>query len=244
MGARPKRLDLQDAEHTKALIHKADAVVLTPILTTAVSAAPFLSANTPAVFFSSNNVSIDPETAVYATLLDSESRIRKTAPSAIILRPTMIYGYPGDRNLSRLMASMQKLPITPVPGNASALQQPVFFKDLARIAAESLFDQRRRGETYAVAGPEPVALLDLYRQAAIAMAAKSAFLPVPVKFFGQALSIAEKSGLRFPFRAAQLLRASKDKTPSGAEILHGETPLDEGLRFLAAAMKKEPQEAV
>jgi nucleoside-diphosphate-sugar epimerase len=45
-------------------------------------------------------------------------------------RPTMIYGDPGDRNLSRLLPLLRSTPVRPVPGGRH-LQQPVHAADVA-----------------------------------------------------------------------------------------------------------------
>lgn len=246
-GARAEQLDLEDEERTKMLLADADAAILTPILSASASAVPFLRPDQPAVFFSSNNVVLDPQTEVYAKLLDGERRVRAAAPQAVILRPTMIYGYPGDGNMSRLMASMQRWPITPMPDHGAALQQPVFFEDLANIAVRALLSENHQGEINAVSGPAPVPLRDLYRQVRRAIDAKTLTIPVPARLAGKGLQILERVGLRFPVRAAQLLRATRDKTPMGENTIIGETSLEEGLLSLAAAImaeKPKPRQAV
>ena len=43
----------------------------------------------------------------------------------------MIYGAPGDRNLSRLLALLPRVPVLPVPGGGRHLQQPVHVADVA-----------------------------------------------------------------------------------------------------------------
>jgi nucleoside-diphosphate-sugar epimerase len=43
----------------------------------------------------------------------------------------MIYGAPGDRNLSRLLAVLARAPMLPVPGGGRHLQQPVQVADVA-----------------------------------------------------------------------------------------------------------------
>ncbi len=55
---------------------------------------------------------------------------------ARILRPTLIYGSAGgyhDRNLSRLMALLRRLPLLPVPQPAG-LRQPIHCRQLAAVA--------------------------------------------------------------------------------------------------------------
>lgn len=234
-GAWPVRLDLNAETAVQAVLADVGAAIFTPILTASAPAARFLRPDQGAVFFSSNNVAIDPQAEVYARLLKTEEEVRAAAPQAVILRPTMIYGYPGDGNLARLMTSMRKRVATPIPAAAGALQQPVYYKDLARIAVRALFDEDLRGETRAVAGPESVTTAGLYREAKTASGAGTALIPVPTGLMASATAALEKAGLKLPVSAAQLSRAGWDKTPQGPAIL-GETPLSAGLKALAAEL--------
>jgi nucleoside-diphosphate-sugar epimerase len=239
VGGRAVQLDLADGAAARVLIAEADAVIFTPILSVSSGAAALLRPDQRAVFFSSNNVVIDPQADVYARLLEAETAVAAAAPQAAILRPTMIYGYPGDGNLSRLMAAMRRWPATPIAGDGAALQQPLYFKDLARAAVETLYDQSRHGAVHAVAGPEPVTMRALYEAAASAAGARTRIIPIPVNAATGALQALESVGLRLPVKAAQLRRATRDKTPRGNVILT-QTPLAEGLKALAAAMDAGP----
>ena len=234
-GGRAVRLDLADRDAAQMAIEQAGGVIFTPILTVSAPAAALLRPGQAAVFFSSNNVAVDPQAEVYAALLAAEKRVAAAAPQAAILRPTMIYGYPGDGNLSRLMAAMRRWPATPLPGDGRALQQPVYFRDLARAAVDVLFDAGRHGAICAVAGPQAVSARDLYEAAAIAAGAPKRFVPIPVKTAAAALGALERAGMRLPVKAAQLRRSLDDKTPRG-EVILTETLLAEGLSALAAAM--------
>ena len=130
--------------------------IFIPILSDSAVALNFLQPQQQAVFISSNNVEIDTTAPVYQRLRAAESRIRSEAPNAIILRPTMIFGYPGDGKLSRLLTEMRRWPILPYPAAISAPQQPVYYRDLATVIAETLFDKNNLGKTIAVSGPDSV----------------------------------------------------------------------------------------
>lgn len=233
-GAEPARLDVEDKNAVMTLLSDKDAVVFTPILTTSAAAAEILVPEQRAVFFSSNNVAIDPGAAVYARLLDAEGAVRAAAPQAAILRPTMIYGYPGDGNLSSLMTAMRRFPVTPMPGKESALQQPVFYRDLARVAVDVLFDESLAGQTRAVAGPKPIAKRALYRAAAKAAGRSPLIAPVPSWPAAGVLEALERAGLKFPVSSAQLRRADMDKIPQGERPILTGTSLEQGLSQLAA----------
>ncbi len=228
-GARPARLDLGDQGALAALLKDADGAILTPILTASVLAAGLLAPNQRAVFFSSNNVAIDPQAEVYARLLECERKVQAAAPRSVILRPTMIYGYPGDGNLSRLMAAMRRRPAMPMPGGGAALQQPVYYKDLARAALDALEKAEMAGAVRAVAGPDRAPKRGLYKAVAAAAGVSPWLIPLPTAPLARLAGALERMGLRLPLSAAQLRRAGLDKTPRGADPIITETPLREAL---------------
>ena len=93
-----------------------------------------------AVFVSTTAVTTTLPARSKAVRLAAEDEIRGSGLSWTILRPTMIYGAAGDRNLSRLLALLARLrraPLPtacrclPVPGGGRQLQQPVHVADLA-----------------------------------------------------------------------------------------------------------------
>lgn len=233
-GARPQHADLRNPGAIKSLLADADAAIFTPILTVSALAAGLLDAGQPAVFFSSNNVAIDPQADDYARLLEAEGAVRAAAPQARILRPTMIYGYPGDGNLSVLMRKMRRWPLAPMMGSGGALQQPVYYKDLAQAAVDCLFDAASAGTTRAVAGPAPVTKIALYQAVAAAARATPIIASVPSAPAAVMTRLFERMGLHFPVKSAQFRRADLDKIPLGAETTLTKTSLEEGLRALAA----------
>ncbi|WDI31153.1 hypothetical protein PUV54_14475 [Hyphococcus flavus] len=228
-GAIPIRLDIDDRKSARMLIEDCDAAIFTPILSVSSVAAPNLG-DKPAIFFSSNNVAIDPGAEVYATLLRAECSVREAAPQAVILRPTMIYGYAGDGNMASLVAAMRRWPVMPLFGNESALQQPVFYKDLANAAVNALFDGAACGKTKAVSGPAPVSKRALYAAAAAVSGKKSRIVTLPSSLFANALAVFEGLGLKMPVSSAQIRRSDLDKIPKGEDVILTPTTLEEGLK--------------
>lgn len=235
LGARPAQWDLADLERGRELFANVDGAVSTPILTVS---APIttLAAQKPLVFFSSNNVEIDADAPVYKALRAAENRVRDALPSATIVRPTMIYGYPGDGNLSVLLRAMQRFAVTPRIGNGKALQQPVFFRDVAMIAAEIITADTVRARTLAVAGPAAIRQDALYRAVWTAAGARGFVLPTPSWLASAAVHMANTAGLRLPLSPAQIARANLDKIPVQSDVIFGQTPLSEGLTQLAGAL--------
>lgn len=239
LGANPVRWDLADHKRGRELFAEVDAAIFTPILTVSESVAA-LAPEKRLIFFSSNNVEIDAAAPVYAELRAAENRLREIAPAAIILRPTMIYGYPGDGNLSVLMRAMQRSPITPRIGNGRALQQPVFFRDVAAIAADLAAADTAPPKTLAIAGPSPTPQSALYRAVNAAGGGKCAIVPAPAWAASIAARLANAIGLQLPLSPAQIARANIDKTPVNADVALGETSLSGGLAQLAAALDDAP----
>ena len=75
--------------------------------------------------------------------LAAEQQIRGCGLDWTILRPTMIYGAAGDRNLSRLLRLLSRTAVLPVPGNGKCLHQPVHVADVADGRADRAAAARR-----------------------------------------------------------------------------------------------------
>jgi len=108
--------------------------------------------------------------AAETCLLDSE--IMTT-----ILRPTMIYGSPRDRNVRRLYSLLSHLPAIPrfVGGG---LLMPVFADDLVSAVEESL--ALSVTGTFAVAGPNPITFGSMVDSIATFGGMRQIPIPVPV----------------------------------------------------------------
>ena len=241
-GASTLQLDLNDEEAVRIALEMVDAAIFTPILTVSKSVVTHLNRNQRALFFSSNNVAIDPKTEVYKSLAAAEAELHEVMPSATILRPTMIYGYPGDGNMSRLIAHMRKVKFVPLSGGGEALQQPIYVKDLARIAVDQILqpDGGEKGPL-AVAGPRPVSQRQLLAHVAEAVGLRPVLVPLPMAYLAPIVGFLERLGLRLPINAAQLARAGKDKTPpSQACLVTGETSLEQGLAELVKSLEAAP----
>ena len=237
LGATIEVLDLRDEVGAKRVVDSVETIIATPILTRSQNIAAYLRPGQRCVFFSSHNVTIDPTAAVYSQLLKAEMRVRESAPSALILRPTMIYGYVGDGNMSKLMRAMGRFPVVPLPGAGTTLQQPVFYKDVARDAFRLAMRDEFAGEPIAVGGPDVVSQRAIYDTIAKALGKNPIYFPVPLGAAAACVSAVEKTGLRLPVSSAQLQRAVKDKTLKGdATEIIGETNFNAGVQSLARAL--------
>jgi uncharacterized protein YbjT (DUF2867 family) len=157
-------------------------------------------------------------TAVTTTLAATSKRVRLLAEQAIreaafdwtILRPTMIYGDPGDRNLSRLLPLLRRAPVLPIPGGKN-LQQPVHAADVADAVLAAAERPAAAGHTYDVAGPEPLTFAELLRTSARAVASRTRFVPVPLSPVVAAARGYELVSRNPRIRVEQLRRLAEDK---------------------------------
>jgi uncharacterized protein YbjT (DUF2867 family) len=157
-------------------------------------------------------------TAVTTTLAVTSKRVRLLAEQAIreaaldwtILRPTMIYGDPGDRNLSRLLPLLRRAPVLPIPG-ARHLQQPVHAADVADAVLAAAERPAAAGHIYDVAGPEPLTFAELLRTSARAVASRTRFVPVPLSPVVAAARGYELVSRNPRIRVEQVRRLAEDK---------------------------------
>jgi uncharacterized protein YbjT (DUF2867 family) len=216
-GARPLTGDLDDARGLADAFAAADCELLINLASLGFGHAPAIVAAAEqsgvgrAVFVSTTAITTRLPAASKTFRLDAEQRIRASALSWTILRPTMIYGAAGDRNLSRLLAVLGRTPVLPVPGGGARLQQPVHVADLAAAVLSAAERPAAAFRTYDVAGPEPLTFAELLRLSAAAVASTTRFVPVPLAPAVAMIRGYERVSRRPRIRAEQLLRLAEDK---------------------------------
>ncbi len=105
----------------------------------------------------------DPAFPYLASKLQGEAFVRGGGLEWVIVRSSVIFG-PGDgffRQLARAVRLPQ--PVIVVPGDGTALFQPIAIADVVRCLVASATDPERSGQTYEIGGPEQVSLETLFR---------------------------------------------------------------------------------
>jgi uncharacterized protein YbjT (DUF2867 family) len=185
LGASPVTGDLNDRRSLAEAFGRGQYDVLLNLASLGFGHAPAIVTATEkariprAVFVSTTAVTTTLPAASRQVRLAAEKRIRQSALDWTILRPTMIYGARGDRNLSRLLWLLHSTRVMPVPGGRR-LQQPVHVADVAAAVLAAAERPAATGVTYDVAGPEPLTFGELLRTAAQAVASRARFVPVPL----------------------------------------------------------------
>lgn len=158
-------------------------------------------------------------TALFTRLNASSKTVRRAAEDAVtsssldwtIIRPTMIYGTPHDRNIARLVRLLRRTPIMAVPGGGKKLQQPIHVDDLADVIVTAFERDVAIGKAYDVAGPEPLSLADLMRQAGRAGGREPRLVPVPLAPAIGLMRVYERLSSSPRIKAEQLERLAEDK---------------------------------
>lgn len=213
MGIEVRRADLLDAstfggafEGLDGLIHLS-GMAQVPSFLPAVERAGVRRG----VFVGSTGVYTQLESPGADSKRRGEAALRASSVTAVIVRPTMIYGTPADRNLVRLLQWLARVPIVPVPGGGSTLQQPVHVEDLSSVILAGLDrSQTQRGE-YDAGGPEALPLRDLIRQAGAAMGRKVWVMPLPLMPAYHSVMLLRRLKLPCPVRGEQVLRLVESK---------------------------------
>jgi uncharacterized protein YbjT (DUF2867 family) len=194
-----------------------------------------------AVFVSTTAVTTTLPARSKAVRLAAEAEIRSSGLSWTILRPTMIYGAAGDRNLSRLLAALSRLPL---PGGGRQRQQPVHVADVAGAVLTAAERSATAGRGYDVAGPEPLAFAELLRVSAAAVGCRVHLVPVPLAPVIALTRGYERISRRPRIRAEQWQRLAEDKAfpieAAARDLDYTPRSVAEGIRAEAAALGLTP----
>lgn len=183
-------------------------------------------------------------TAIFTRLNAATKRIRTEAEDTIsrsgldftIIRPTMIYGSPRDRNICRLIRYVERYPVIPVFGDGRHLQQPIYVEDLALAVADLLQSDKTLGKAYNVAGARPLSFNKLIDTTARQLGTRIKRVHLPVGVIVRCLQVVERYGFRLPVSSEQVQRLNEDKSFDYADAV-----ADFGFtsRTFAAGVRKE-----
>lgn len=122
---------------------------------------------------------------------------------AIVLRPTLMFGWFDRKHVGWLARFMKKSPVFPVPGDGRFLRQPLFVGDLCEIIMACL-QRRPASDAYNITGLERIYYIDLMRKVRDACGASTQIIRIPYGLFWGLLysySLVDKNP---PFTTKQL----------------------------------------
>jgi uncharacterized protein YbjT (DUF2867 family) len=181
-----------------------------------------------AVFVSTTSIYTRLPAPTVPVRRQAEALVRASGLAYTLVRPTMIYGTPRDRNIWRLLAYLRRAPAIPVFGDGRALQQPVYVEDVARAIACILAAPATVGREYDLPGAAALTFNELIDTAARALGRRVKRIHLPL-WLGLTLA---GLGRRLPglprLSPEQILRLAEDKAYSYdmARSDFGYNPLD------------------
>jgi NADH dehydrogenase len=107
-----------------------------------------------------------------------EATLREHFPSAIVLRPSVVFG-PEDDFFNRFAAMARFSPVLPLIGGGRTRFQPIYVGDVADAAAQALENPAFAGKTFELAGPRVYTFKELMELLLAAIGRRRLFLPVP-----------------------------------------------------------------
>lgn len=158
-------------------------------------------------------------TAIFTKLNAQSKVVRQAAEDAItqsdlnytILRPTMIYGTPGDRNMIRLLRFIQHFPIIPIFGSGQSLQQPVHVEDVAWAIGEVLDKEITFRRDYNISGGQVLSYNEVIKLASQSLGKSINTIHLPVNLSLSLIKLANSIGIKTPVTTEQILRLNEDK---------------------------------
>lgn len=141
-----------------------------------------------------------------------ETAFLSSGVPGVMLHPTMIYGAPDDRNVNRMLRLVRRVSVIPLPNGGRSLLQPLFVDDMVDALVAAVEQPAAPGASIVVAGPEAISYADMVRACARAVDRGVTIVPVPALLLGAAARLAALLGLPLPFDAAEIRRATEDKS--------------------------------
>jgi nucleoside-diphosphate-sugar epimerase len=167
--------------------------------------------------------------------LEAERLIKESSLDYTIIRPTMIYGTPKDRNMWRLVKYLKRIRVLPILGDGTYLQQPVYVKDLAGAIVSAFETSLSIKKAYNISGAKPLSYNEVVDVTGRVLGKKVIKIHIPMKLSFGILKMYEKIVKKPKLKAEQVLRLNENKDFSHEEATtdFGYKPLsfEEGIRL-------------
>lgn len=163
------------------------------------------------------------------TKADGETATLAAFPSAIILRPSIVFG-PEDEFFNRFAALARTSPLLPLIGGGRTKFQPVYVGDLARAVVTCVAGSARAGTVYEIGGPQKLSFRDLLELTLTYTDRKRGFLPMPFWLAKlQALATWPLPNSLRPITVDQVRLLKRDNVVSSAAVTEKRTLADLGV---------------
>jgi nucleoside-diphosphate-sugar epimerase len=146
---------------------------------------------------------------------EQEALVRGYNFNAVILRPTLMFGWFDRKNLGWLARFMAKTPVFPVPGDGRFSRQPLYVADFCNIIKTCI--EKRISGTYNISGLAKINYIDLIKMIRETLQIKTPIINVPYPFFWSLLKAYGLIDRNPPFTTAQLKAFT---TPDDFEVIN------------------------
>ena len=143
--------------------------------------------------------------SLYArTKAEAEAAVRRAIPSAMIIRPSIVFG-PEDDFFNRFASMAMMSPALPLIGGGKTKFQPVYVDDVADAVCEALARPEMKGRTFELGGPKIYTFKELLELMLKETGRKRFFAPLPFALAPVAGLAGEIAGV-LPFMDAPITR--------------------------------------
>jgi len=167
-------------------------------------------------------------------IAEAERAIASSGLDYTILRPTMIFGTPDDRNMSRLIRLVRRRRIIPLPAAGRSVFQPVHADDLASCIVASLASKTSVGKSYNVPGGSAHSLREIVSIIAGLLGKRVHVAPVPLGAALLAVRLAKslRPGMRLDTEQVERLRENKsfDYSEAARDVGYAPMSFPDGVR--------------
>jgi nucleoside-diphosphate-sugar epimerase len=164
-----------------------------------------------AIFISTTAIYTHLNASSRSIRLDAEQSIQASGLEHTILRPTMIYGSPRDRNMWRLIRFLRTSPIAPIFGDGTSLQQPIYVDDVALAILSCISHEETIGKSYNIAGKYPLTYNDVIDKIARLLGKHVRKVHIPSGPVVSLLGFTERFPIPLPIKSEQVLRLNENK---------------------------------
>jgi nucleoside-diphosphate-sugar epimerase len=162
------------------------------------------------VHLSAIGVDPDPAYPYWSTKWAGEQAMRGSGVPVDVLRPSLMFGT-GDGFFTRLVKLIRWNPVVPIPGDGSAMFQPLSITDLGRIVVQCVETGPRR-LVAEVGGPDWLSLEEIFDIIKAQMGTRRPNVHVPIELIAPAAVVMDKLLPNPPVTPSQLKMLAKANT--------------------------------
>jgi uncharacterized protein YbjT (DUF2867 family) len=142
--------------------------------------------------FTKTDSSDEAEKVVAGRLTAGEVRLKTWAANKdvdwVVLRPTLIYGYGRDKNITEIVRFIRRFGFFPILGKANGLRQPIHVEDVAKACVAALKSPAAVNRAYNISGGETLPYHEMVKRVFAALHRPARALSIPLPLFRLAVA--------------------------------------------------------